>query len=211
MTDRSKTRVYKSIELHQVRDMETNTWFTLKELLVMLNTKAELGNTVKTDGVIPIQLTGTLNTILTPPETPQPLTGGDYNNYKQVVGLSSISSSGAVSVVDGAFVIGEGGAGDYQTPHAWIGSSVSTNNTVFGFIFAVEKANSGLLNFSQRVAGIRGSEQSLLTNISGGGFINSLEVGDKLTVWVAASKTSTVNISDSNIGLQMVLGETLKL
>lgn len=180
---------------------------------VMLNTRAALGNTVLTGGTLgPIALTGTGDANLPPPTDGQPTTGGNYNNYVELTGLNLIyqNAAGEVSVSGHQFVIGSNGAGDYRTPHAWLDISTSANNNVIGFIFGILKASDGLLYFSDRVTGERGSAQDQATNISGGGFAIALEPGDKLSVWAAASVSCNLTIYDANLGIEMALPDALK-
>jgi len=181
-------------------------------LITMLNTRASLGNTVATDGVIgPIVLVGTGDEALPPATTPQPPTGGAYNGYVELTGLSAITQSGELSIVAHEFIVGSAGDGDYRTPHAWLDVSTDTNNNVVGFVFGIEKAGTGLVSFSQRVTGERSSAQNQSTNISGGGFVPSLEAGDKLSVWAAASLSCNLTIYDANLGLEMAVPVSLKV
>ena len=181
-------------------------------MLTMLNTRAELGNAVKTSGTTtPISLVGTADVSLPPPSNPQPLTGGVYNGYKRIEELGLLSQRGSISVVGSEFVIGADGAGDYRTPHAWLGIAVSVDSTVIGFIFATEKASDGLLYFSQRVTADKSVKKGKRKNISGGGFIESLAAGDKLSVWAASSTSCDLTIFDANLGLEMALPESFKV
>lgn len=182
---------------------------TISSILTMLNTRAQLGNTVATDGIVgPVAITGTVDETLPPPTTPQPPTGGSYNGYVMIGGLSGISATGDISVVGADVVIGADG--DYRTPHAWLDVATTTNNTIIGFIFGIEKASTGLISFSQRVTGEQGSTQDQITNISGGGFIAGLEVGDKVSVWAAASQACSLYIHDANLGIEMACPASLK-
>jgi len=181
-------------------------------LITMLNTRASLGNTVSVNGTIgPIALVGTADEDLPPPSTPQPPTGGAYNGYVELTGLSAITQAGEVSIVGHEMIIGSGGDGDYRTPHAWLDISTDTNNNVIGFVFGIEKFGTGLVIFSQRVTGERASAQDQATNISGGGFIPGLEAGDKLSVWAAASLSTNLTIYDANLGLEMSVPASLKV
>ena len=183
----------------------------MEPVIMMLNTRAALGNTVSANGELgPIALVGTGNDYLMPPTDGQPVTGGNYNGYVELTTLSNIYQSGEVSVVGHQLVIGAGGAGDYRTPHAWLDVSTSANGNVVGFIFGILKASDGLLYFSDRVTGERGSAQDLATNISGGGFAIGLEEGDKISVWGASSVTSNLTIYDANLGLEMACPASLK-
>lgn len=180
-------------------------------IVVAMNTKAAIGNTVITNGVMYVtNLIGTGDSTLPPPIDGQPATGGDYRGYRKVP-FSFIKEDGELTVVGGEIIVGAGGAGDYNTPHAWIDMSASTNATVVGYIFAIEKASDGLLYFSDRVVSQRASAQNLVTNISGGGFVSGLEPGDKVSTWVASSITTNVTIYDANIGLKMILPELLRV
>jgi hypothetical protein len=175
-----------------------------------MRTRAAFGNTVSDTGVLQISLTGTADSLLPPPATAQPETGGSYNGYEKVVGLVEIAASGELTVSGGSFVIGTNGGGDYRTPHAWVDMSADQTATTVGFVFGIVKASDGLVHFSQRVTGSRMSAQDDRTNTSGGGFVTSLEDGDTLSMWVASDKTATVTIYDMNIGLEMSIAESLK-
>ena len=175
-----------------------------------MQTRAAFGNTVSDTGVIQISLTGTGDSLLPPPATAQPETGGSYNGYEKVAGLVQIAASGELSVSGGSLVIGADGDGSYRTPHAWVDMSSSTTATTVGFVFGIVKASDGLVHFSQRVTGSRMAAQDDRTNTSGGGFVDGIESGDTLSMWVAADKTATITIYDMNIGLEMSIEESLK-
>ena len=160
-----------------------------------------MGNTVKVDGVISKSLIGTGSATLTPPDSPQPLTGGDYAGYVPITEFSVISESGELSVVSSEFVVGADGAGDYGSTQAWIDASSSLNNNQVGFIFSIERG--GQLLFSQRPTGTRAFNGSDRTNISGGGFLDGLVPGDMISVWVAFENNATLEIYDANLGLAM--------
>lgn len=181
----------------------------LDAMLVAINTKAAFGNTVVSQGKIIVNLIGTGDSDLPPPTDGQPTTGGNYNGYIPVP-FNEILSAGEVSVVGSEIVVGAGGAGDYNTPHAWIDTSADTNAAVIGYIFAIHKASNGLLYFSDRVVSQRAAAQGLVTNIAGGGFVSGLEEGDTLSTWVASSLSTELTIYDANVGIQMVLPESLR-
>jgi hypothetical protein len=178
----------------------------------MLNTRAQLGNTVVDTGTItPIALTGTGNENLTPPVGGQDPITGDFNDYYKITELSEISSSGELTISGGEIVVGTNGAGDYRTPHAWLDVATDKNNIVIGFIFGIQKASDGLIYFSQRATGERSSAQDQSTNIAGGGFVTSLEAGDKLSVWAAASLSCNMTIFDANLGIEMAVPSEFKV
>jgi len=173
----------------------------LQIIIDSMGTKAAIGNTVKVNGTIPIVLAGTGDPENPPPSNPQPIVGGDYAGYVEVTGLQEIAASGALTVVNSEIVVGVGGAGNYHTPQAWIDMSANTNAAVVGYIFAVERA--GFYTFSQRVVSNRASAQDLQTNISGGGFLDGVQEGDKISMWVASNLSTTITLYDLNIGLLM--------
>ena len=77
MTDRSKTRVFQLIELNKVRNLADGSVYTVDdfvgtspETINLLNTRAAIGHTTKTDGVLEVVLTGTNDDLLTPPDSP---------------------------------------------------------------------------------------------------------------------------------------------
>lgn len=180
-------------------------------VLTTLQTRAAFGNTVTGGGnVIQVSLTGTGDSLLPPPSTAQPETGGSYNGYQRIAGLVEIAADGELTVSGGALVVGANGAGNYRTPHAWVDMSANQTATTVGFIFGIVKASDGLVHYSQRVTGSRMSAQDDRTNTSGGGFVEGLEAGDTLSMWVAADKTATITLYDLNIGLEMSIAESLK-
>lgn len=183
---------------------------SVSAIINTMQTRAAFGNTVSDTGVIQISLTGTGDSLLPPPATAQPETGGSYNGYEKVAGLVQIAASGELSVSGGSLVIGADGDGSYRTPHAWVDMSSSTTATTVGFVFGIVKASDGLVHFSQRVTGSRMAAQDDRTNTSGGGFVDGIESGDTLSMWVAADKTATITIYDMNIGLEMSIEESLK-
>lgn len=182
----------------------------LGTIINTMKTRAALGNTVTDTGVIQIALTGTSDSLLPPPATAQPETGGSYNGYEKITGLVEIAASGSLSVSAGAIVVGVDGDGDYRTPHAWVDMSANQTATTVGFIFGIVKVSDGLIHFSQRVTGSRMAAQDDRTNTSGGGFVIGLEDGDELSMWVASDKTATITLYDLNIGLEMSIAESLK-
>lgn len=188
----------------------SSTGNSVAAIINTMQTRAAFGNTVTDTGIIQIALTGTGDSLLPPPLTPQPTTGGSYNGYERVTGLIEIAASGELSVSNDSFIIGTNGGGDYRTPHAWVDMSSDTTATTVGFVFGIVKASDGLVHYSQRVTGSRMSAQDDRTNTSGGGFVTSLETGDTLSMWVAADKTATITIYDMNIGLEMSIAESLK-
>lgn len=171
------------------------------DLLKLINTRAAMGITVKTDGNLPMSLIGTGVTELTPPDSPQPLTGGDYNGYVKIVGFNPIAERGELTVLNSEIIVGADGDGDYQSNHAWVDVSSTEVRNNIGFIFSIERA--GELLFSQRPTGTRAFNGADRTNISGGGFLDGLLAGDKISVWVAVAITSEIVIFDTNLGIEM--------
>ena len=169
------------------------------DLLDVFNTHCQIGNTSKADGAITISITGTGTDDLYPPDNPQPTSGGDYEGYVKITGLSLISEKGGLSVASSEVTVGI--AGDYYTSHAYLDASSAVNTNNIGFTIAVER--SGNLIFQQRAIGSRGFNGDNRTNISGGGFLPNLLVGDKISVWVASSATTTVTIHDANLGINL--------
>jgi len=168
-------------------------------MLDIFNTRCEIGNTSKTSGDISIAITGTGSEDLYPPDNPQPVTGGDYEGFVKVTGLQSLSEKGGLSVSGSDIVVGI--AGDYYTTHAFLDLSSGNNANNVGFIIAIER--SGFITFSERTIGARASNSDDRTNVSGGGFLDGLEVGDKISVWVASEKNTTLTIFDANLGVNL--------
>ena len=98
-------------------------------------------------------------------------------------------------------VITVGVAGDYYTTHAFLDLSSGTNSNNVVFIFGVER--SGFISFSSRAIGSRAANGDDRTNVSGGGFLPSLLVGDEISIWVASEKTTSITIYDANVGLNL--------
>ncbi len=184
---------------------ENSGTMTEAEFNDIVNTYASIGFTQKNPGPggpIPLiisNIIGTGSEDLIPPDSPQQVIGGNYNGFIKVTGLEEISSSGSLSVTNGSFVIGT--KGNYYTTHAWVDLSCNINNNNIGFIFGIER--NGSINFSPRPTGMRGSNGQDRTNLSGGGFIDNLEVGDTISLWVASEKDTSITIYDGNLGLNL--------
>ena len=182
------------------------------ELLKQLETHIAIGNTLNDNSGIPSPLPPDPSSriiavdfdgnggdeLLTPPVSPQPITGGDYAGYKKIP-LSLISKSGYLTETgDGGILVLEGGDGVYSTPHAWLDMSSNTNSNNVGFVFGLERDSE--IYFSARVTGGRMANVNDRTNVSGGGYVSALE-GDKLYLWGCAELSSQVWIYDANLGL----------
>ena len=148
--------------------------------------------------VVPVAV-GTGTKSLTPPNSPQPLTGGDYNGYIKINDFVVIEESGGLSVSNGEVIVAT--AGNYYTSNAWIDVSTSVNATTLGFLFAIER--NGQYSFSGRPVGSRGFNSDNRTNISGGGFLNNMQPGDKVSIWVASENASNLTIYDCNVAINM--------
>ncbi len=170
----------------------------------ILNTYASAGYTQKRPNgdITPLTISGIVGTgseDLIAPDSPQPVSGGDYNGFVKVTGLEEISSSGSLSFSDGGFVVGA--SGDYYTTHSWVDLSCTENGNNIGFIFGIERA--GFISFSPRPTGMRGSNGQDRTNLGGGGFLDGMQAGDKVSLWVASEKTADIIIYDGNLGINM--------
>ena len=172
------------------------------DLIKLFNTRAAMGISVKTDGTLTISLTGTGNgEALTPPDSPQPLTGGDYKGYVKIVDFNTITEGGELTVANSEIIVGADGAGDYRSSHAWVDAASMRERNNIGFIFSIERGNE--LLFSQRPTGTRAFNGADRTNISGGGFLDGLLAGDKISVWVAVALDADIVIYDTNLGIEM--------
>ena len=175
----------------------------IDEFNEVMNTYAALGYTQKQGAsTVPLVisgLTGTGNEDLTPPDSPQPLTGGDYKGFEKITGFVEIEASGSLTISNSEIIIGQDG--DYYSTHAWLDVSCNTNQNNIGFIFGIERGSQ--IIFSQRPTGMRGSNGQDRTNISGGGFLNNLEVGDKISVWVASENNASITVYDCNLGINL--------
>lgn len=182
---------------------------SIDDLVAITNNRIAIGNTVADNtgnpnpgGVITLNLTTNGgDELLTPPSSPQPITGGDYNGYVPVA-LNLIEQSGALSFSNGSIVVGAGGAGKYRSSHAWIDMSCDTNANNIGFVFGIQRGSQ--IFFSPRVTGDRLSQGNDRTNVSGGGFVQ-LEEGDVLTLYVASELNTELTIYDANLGIEMTL------
>jgi hypothetical protein len=176
---------------------------TKAEFNEIANTYAALGYTQKSSlSGLPILMTGLVGTgdkYLTPPDSPQPLTGGDYKGYQKIVEFVEIEANGSLVISNGEIVIGEDG--NYFTSHAWIDASSSLNTNTLGFVFSIERGTD--VFFSARPIGTRGFNGNNRTNVSGGGFLNNLQEGDKICAWVASEANADISIYDCNIGLNL--------
>ena len=180
------------------RKADTNT------LAGILNTYASAGYTQKRPNgdITPLTISGIVGTgseDLIAPDSPQPVSGGNYNGFVKVTGLEVISTSGEIDFVDGSFVFNV--AGDYYTTHSWVDLSCTENGNNIGFIFGIER--NGFISFSPRPTGMRGSNGQDRTNLGGGGFLDGIQAGDKVALWVASEKNADIIIYDGNLGVNM--------
>jgi hypothetical protein len=177
---------------------------TKAEFNEIANTYASVGYTQKQPNGTNVPLVvngliGTGNEDLTPPDNPQPLTGGDYKGFIKISQFEEIDANGSLTISNGEIIIAD--AGKYYVSHAWLDISCTANSNNIGFIFGIER--SGQYVFSQRPTGMRASNGQDRTNISGGGFLNDMLAGDKLSVWVASEKNADITIYDANLGLNL--------
>ncbi len=177
---------------------------TKTEFNEIANTYASVGYTQKRPNgdITPLTISGLIGTgteDLVPPDSPQPITGGNYNGFVKVIGFEEISSSGSLSIVSGAVVIGT--SGNYYTSHAWVDLSCTQNGNNIGFIFGIER--DGFISFSPRPTGMRGSNGQDRTNLGGGGFLDNMQAGDKISLWIASEKDADVIIYDGNLGINL--------
>ena len=151
---------------------------------------------------MPIVITGVVGTgsnDLTPPDSPQPVTGGDYNGYVKIENFVEIAASETLTVSNSEIVIGQDG--NYFSSHAWIDVSSSINTNTLGLVFCIERGSQ--LIFSARPVGTRGFNGNNRTNLSGGGFLDNLEDGDKISVWIGSEGTADISIYDCNVGINL--------
>jgi hypothetical protein len=177
---------------------------TKAEFNEIANTYASVGYTQKQPNgtnvpLVVNGLVGTGNEDLTPPDNPQPLTGGDYKGFIKISQFEEIDANGSLTISNGEVIIAD--SGKYYVSHAWLDISCTANSNNIGFIFGIERA--GQYIFSQRPTGMRASNGQDRTNISGGGFLNDMLAGDKLSVWVASEKNANITIYDANLGLNL--------
>ena len=190
--------------------MSIELGYELRMLSRSFGNRAEIGNTVAVDGLTtPLSLVAVGDIDLPAPVGGKTPTGDNYNGYQKLM-LNPISTTSGLTIVDHEIVVGNYATGDYITPHAWLNISANTNNTVVGFVFGITKASDGLIYFSQRITGERTASKNLLTTLSGGGLVDNLEEGDKLSVWVASSKVTDLTVHDANLGIQMTMPSELK-
>ena len=176
---------------------------TKTEFNEIANTYAAFGYTQKTSASgLPIVITGVVGTgsnYLTPPDSPQPVTGGNYNGYVKIENFVEIAASETLTVSNSEIVIGQDG--NYFSSHAWIDISSSINTNTLGLVFCIERGSQ--LLFSARPVGTRGFNGNNRTNLSGGGFLDNLEDGDKISVWIGSEGTADISIYDCNVGLNL--------
>jgi hypothetical protein len=176
---------------------------TKTEFNEIANTYAAFGYTQKTSvSGLPIVITGVVgigSNNLTPPNSPQPVTGGDYNGYVKIDGFVEIAASETLTVSNSEIVIGQDG--NYFSSHAWIDISSSINTNTLGLVFCIQRGSQ--LLFSSRPVGTRGFNGNNRTNLSGGGFLDNLEDGDKISVWIGSEDDADLSIYDCNVGINL--------
>lgn len=176
---------------------------TKTEFNEIANTYAAFGYTQKTSASgLPILISGIVgigSNNLTPPDSPQPVTGGNYNGYVKIEGFVQIAASESLTVSNSEIVIGQDG--NYFSSHAYIDVSSSINTNTLGLVFCIERGSQ--LLFSTRPVGTRGFNGNNRTNLSGGGFLDNLENGDKISVWIGSEGTADISIYDCNVGINL--------
>ena len=176
---------------------------TKTEFNEIANTYAAFGYTQKTSASgLPILISGIVgigSNNLTPPDSPQPVTGGNYNGYVKIEGFVQIAASESLTVSNSEIVIGQDG--NYFSSHAYIDISSSINTNTLGLVFCIERGSQ--LLFSTRPVGTRGFNGNNRTNLSGGGFLDNLENGDKISVWIGSEGTADISIYDCNVGINL--------
>jgi hypothetical protein len=110
-----------------------------------------------------------------------------------------IAASETLTVSNSEIVIGQDG--NYFSSHAWIDVSSSINTNTLGLVFCIERGSQ--LIFSARPVGTRGFNGNNRTNLSGGGFLDNLEDGDKISVWIGSEGTADISIYDCNVGINL--------
>lgn len=145
-------------------------------------------------------VTGTGNTTLLPPDTPQPETGGSYNGYVKLGNFDVESFKKMTLTSDGATV---DVPGRYKVTPAWGSMRHTANSSVVAFVFAVKSASDGLVRFSQRPTPARLPNTTDPGNVSGGGLVDAA-VGDEFSLWVASNNTGTVTLVNANILIEMM-------
>lgn len=100
----------------------------------------------------------------------------------------SLGTNELVADTDGMYVIAVG----------WGGFRHTANATTVSFVLGVEDATG--IALSQRPTSAEVPNGDDIGNIAGGGRVR-LKAGDKLSVWVAASKTGNVILGNANVTL----------
>lgn len=130
---------------------------------------------------------------LPPPATQQPLVGGNFQGYVQLINLME-ERANVMSVTDNSIVVPQDGT--YSVNIGWATFRHSINNATVAFVLGVVR--DGIVIFSQRPTGSRIPNVGKLANIAGGGTIDLLK-GDRLTVWLATDIAGTVTVPNANI------------
>jgi len=163
----------------------------------MAITQRDTGETSPNDISVTAHPSG--NTILNPPSAPVTAGPGPFGGYHKVSAYIVEGSAKELSVVSGEMIIPNDGL--FLVPVAYASFRHSANNATVALVFGIERA--GQIFFSQRPVPSKQPNLGDVTNISGGGQINSL-TGDKISVWVASDITGTITIGNSNVTVHML-------
>lgn len=147
-----------------------------------------------TSNVLGTAVVGTADPFLAPLTTPVPVGTLDLAGYTRIDYFVDEESTG-VDFADNSLVITQAGTYNSFAAHALFSHSV--NSSRVSLVLAVERG--GYLVFSQRPVVAEAPNNGVPVNLAGGGSFTA-EVGDKLSMWVASSKTGTVTVISADIG-----------
>lgn len=153
----------------------------------------DIGSMVITQSSASFPVTGVLNDLLAPPSSPVAVGSTATEGYEQITSFVDNQSEGLV-YDNGQLIVQK--AGRYFSTVAYATFTHSINSAVVGFVFGFER--DGFTLFSQRPITAESPNNGRPVSISGGGFFDALE-GDKLSVWLASSKSGDIMVTNANV------------
>lgn len=153
----------------------------------------DIGSIVITQSTASFSVTGTQENLLHPPSSPIAVGSVDTSGYEKITSFVDNQSEG-ITYNNSELVINKDGR--YFSTAAYATFTHSVNTAVVGFVFGFER--DGFLLFSQRPIIAESPNNDRPVSISGGGFFDAL-AGDKLSVWLASSKSGDISVTNANV------------
>ena len=139
---------------------------------------------------------------LEPPATPiltsTPIGDPSLNGFVPVENITGVDANG---ITQSGYDFEASKDGEYLADGFGVFNH-DQNNTVVGFTFTLERA--GVWIFSPRVVRTTMENLGRPTILAGSGLIEQVQAGDKIRLWLAASKTGSAIVDTLSIRLRRI-------